>query len=409
MISVFEAKQIIIENAAPGDAESCALVDSVGRILATNITAPVSLPLFDNSAMDGYAVICADTQRTSATSPVKLRISWVQAAGVKVAAPVKSGSCVRIMTGAPLPDGADTVVIQENVKVDDGWIVLTQPVERGDNVRFAGEEIRRGDVVLRAGQKVTSAVVGLAASLGLTQLPLIQQPRVGIVATGNELMPQGSVLKCGQIYESNSHALKAALAESGLSGKVTTVAGDDLEQLHAAFAAALEACTHLLVTGGVSVGDLDNTRVVFRDLGVQEVFWKVKQKPGKPLYFGKRGHQLIFGLPGNPVSALICYHEYVLPALQKYQGMNPQGLAVRQMNLAHDVKKKAGLTHFLRGAIGKNAAGELQVTVLGGQNSHMMLSFSQAHGLIVLPEEVSEMRAGERVEVHVLPGYEGTT
>lgn len=402
MLTVSEAKKIILENQIIGASESVPLTLSTGRYLCADVVAPLSLPVFDSSAMDGYALRSKDVIRASAADPQKIKVCGIQAAGKNRHLKVGRNECIRIMTGAPIPDDADAVVMQENVVLAGDGILVSAPVNSYENIRRAGEEIARGNKVLTKGQRITPAGVGFLAAMGIDQVCVSALPRVCLVATGNELARVGEKLGDGEIYESNSYALAAALACEGITAKVLRTTGDDVEKLEKIFFQALTEATHVLVTGGVSVGDFDFTRTALQNQGVKEKFWKVSQKPGKPLSYGVYGDVSVFGLPGNPASALICLYEYILPALRKYQGScNPLPRAIN-LPLAKELRKKPGLTHFIRAILTRDEKGVSSVMPLGGQNSHMMHSFSQADGLIVLNQEMAHIKQGELVEYHPL-------
>lgn len=404
MLSVNAAKKMILESQPAGEPEETSLADAYGLILAEDVFSPIDLPVFDSSAMDGYALRAEETSLASAASPVFLRETEDIWAGKTSERAVAANCCARIMTGAKMPEGANAVVMREKVLLREGGIALDQPVPFGDNVRKKGEEIRRGDKILNAGITLTAPAIAVLAGSGIPGVKTCPRPRVTIIPTGSELKSPGEVLSGAQIYESNSFALAAALAELGIKAAVHAVVPDDKKALHTAVEEALDGSTHVLMIGGVSVGDYDHNKAVLADCRVTEVLWKVAQKPGKPLFVGKRKETMVFGLPGNPASSLTCFYEYVRPALLKFMGGEaPFGLFSAQARLAGAFTKKTGLTHFIRGHAAMTD-GRLAVVPLDRQQSHMMSSFAEANCLLVIPEESGTMPAGAIVEIHWLPG-----
>lgn len=400
MISVAEARQHYLQAVARCASETLPLGECAGKILAEDVRAPLALPPFSNSAMDGYALRREDTLEATADNPVRLRCSEVIAAGATHLPVVEPGVAVQILTGAPVPPGADAVIRQEDVESGEGHITIRRAVRQGENIRRAGEEIAVGDVPLRAGMRVTPGAVALAANLGLYQLRVSKAPRVAIIVTGNETVRVGERLNAGQIYDSNSHTLTAALMGVGINPSLVVHCSDDEAVLRQSFDHALDAEDVLLVTGGVSVGKFDFVKAVAESAGLEQAFWRVKQKPGKPLLLAQdeaRGKTL-FGLPGNPASVLVCFYEYVLPALWAAMGADRPPLRTVHLPLLHDFNKAAGLTHFLRART--QPAG---VEILQRQGSHMMSSFAEADALVILDEDCTGRSAGDLVEVHLLP------
>ena len=391
MISVAEAKAKILETVVPRPSVQVTLAEARGRILAEEIRSPFDLPLFTNSAMDGYAVRGAD-------HPVLLTLVATVAAGEILETPLPEGSAVRIFTGAMLPDGADAVVKQEEVIQSDQKIRILRPVSPGENVRYRGEELKQGDLLLAKGGRLSSGAIGLLATVGLHEVPVHLPPKVGLLVTGSEIVTDPKNLAPGKILDSNSFALAAALQELGLVPSFIRRCRDEKGSLLRSVQEGLETVDFLMVTGGVSVGDFDFVREVAQEIGVQEIFWKVKQKPGKPIFFGKGGTKFLFGLPGNPVSTLVCYYEYVRPALLATMGASDHFLPALRMPLAESFRKKPGLMHFLRGKFSAS-----RVEILPHQSSHMMTSFAQANCLIIVPEHGEEVKEGDEVEIHLLP------
>lgn len=395
MISFPEALAIVRLHTPLLRAVECPLQEAAGLLLATDLTAIHDVPPFDQSAMDGYAVRFRDLATGS-----PLRITSLAAAGMKPQGPVESGCATRIFTGAPLPAGADTVVIQEHTRVkgDRLWIDQT-PSGQGANVRPAASQTRRGDTALRAGSRITPGAAGFLAGLGIHRVSVLPNPRVGILVTGNELIAPGQALVPGCIHESNSFALAAALREWGITPVLSLQAADEQDKIMEKLAQCLSCCDIVLTTGGVSVGDHDHVRAAAERCGVEKLFYKVRQRPGKPLFFGKHKETLVFGLPGNPASVLTAFYTFVVPALCRQTGQtDSDGLPVVRLSLDQDVPKKSGLTFFLRGTIkGRD------VHVLHDQASYKMNSFAEADCLVQLEEDRNHYSAGETVEVLVLP------
>jgi molybdopterin molybdotransferase len=312
---------------------------------------------------------------------------------------LKPGSAVRIFTGAAVPDGADTVVVQEKSLVKDGFLkILDEQLKEGDNVRLKGSEISSGSLALAKGHRISPPAIGFLAGFGITELNLYRDPVVSIIVTGNELQEPGKPLRYGQVYESNSFALRAALKEAGIERVEVCQSGDELEELTGALAGCLEWSDIVLLTGGVSVGDYDFTLKAAANCSVETIFHKIRQKPGKPIFFGKKDRQLIFGLPGNPASVLTCFYEYVCIALEKMT-LRRATLKTRLLPISDTYKKPAGLTHFLKGLHDGHS-----VTVLDAQESYRLHSFARANCLIQVNEETTVCLQGELIEVHLLPG-----
>lgn len=367
------------------------LHEAAGHLLAEDIFAGQDHPHFDQSAMDGYAIRFDDFQ-TSASFLVR----GESAAGTSRRIEAGEREAVRIFTGAPVPAGTDTVVMQEKVFRDgDNILIGDEALQRGGNVRPAGSEIRAGELALPKGCRLTPAAIGLIASLGKAIVCIIPRPRVAIVVTGTELQRPGQPLPYGQVYESNSFALRAALQQHGISETDVTNVADDFKALQRVLESKLARFDLVLITGGISAGDYDFVAGALDQCGVEQLFHKVKQKPGKPLYFGKKDNTLFFGLPGNPSSVLTCFYEYVTGALQVQMGLPYSGLPVRHLPLAADFSKKAGLTHFLKGQCSGGEA-----TPLSAQESYRLRSFALADCLIVLEEGKTHFQKGDLVEVH---------
>ena len=391
MISVNEAKKIIQQIVQSLNPERLPLEDAAGLVLAEDIYAPVDIPAFEQSSMDGYAIRFADKDNP-------LSISGEMAAGTANRAELQPGQAFRIFTGAPLPLGADTVVMQEKVRIENGKLIITDlQLQQGSHVRHKGAEVRQGTIAMPENTYLSAAAIGFLAGIGLTHVPVFPQPSVSIILTGNELQQPGLPLEFGQVYEANSVMLRVALQKAGIQRIQVFRAADELQVLEDVLNQALETSDLVLLTGGVSVGDYDFVVQATENCGVVRHFHKIKQKPGKPLFFGSKADKIIFGLPGNPSSVLTCFYEYVLPAIEAML-IKPECIEEVGATLTHDYPKAPGLTHFLKGRYENG-----KVTPLHAQESFRLHSFAQADCFIVLEEAHGDYKAGDPVKVHLLP------
>lgn len=405
MIDVQEARRIILSAVRQQAAEECELPEACGRVLAQDVISPIPLPPFNNSSMDGYALRSSDVTAASEANPICLALSGEMAAGdsapdhlQQVLQPMHA---IQIFTGALVPAGADAVIRQEDVVAAENTITLHRPVKLNENIRFQGEEVKPGDIVLQAGIMLPPAGVGVLASIGVKTVFVYARPRVGILVTGSEIVSDAGELLPGKIFDSNSYTLAAALQLMNIPVCYQQTCIDEREALRSAIIEGLEATDILLVTGGVSVGKFDYVKELSAEAGIEELFWRVKQKPGKPLFFGASADRkkLFFGLPGNPASVLVSFYEYVRPALLTGMGVEEPFLPVFKATLVNDYSKAPGLTHFLKG----NYTADGAVEIMGGQGSHMMSSFARANCLLVLSEAVIELKKGDMVDIHLLP------
>lgn len=387
MISVEQAKKIILSHCRPLPATLLPVEEAVGYVLAQDVTSPVNIPGFRQSSMDGYAIRYIDRKEI-------LPLADSLPAGTAKQIVLAPHTAVKVFTGGPVPDGADTVVqkewIQENEK---GIQVTREETEQGMHIRMPGADIRKDTIVLTRSTQVTAMHAGLLSSIGLERISVIAKPRVSIVITGNELVQPGEELQYGQVYESNSFSLKACLRQMNVKNISVFFAKDDPAQTESAIAKASQAADIVLLTGGVSVGDYDYVAAACTAQGIIQQLHGVKQRPGKPLFFGIKQHQLVFGLPGNPASVLSCFYQYVMPAIQVCSGM--QLPEPRKAMLDKDFEKKPPLTFFLKGMV----SGE-RVIVEQAQASFQLSAFANANCWIELPEEQSFFSAGTEVIIH---------
>jgi molybdopterin molybdotransferase len=405
MISVREALDLVLERLPRLGAETVPLPRASGRVLAEAVRSTRDVPPFRNSAMDGYAVRASDIEGASAECPVRLRVLETVGAGSVPGHVVGAGTAIKIMTGAVVPDGADSVVRVEDTSEAAGDVEVRSAVRVGANVRHPGEDVRSGEELFRPGRVVRPADVGLLASIGAAVLRVSRRPRVAILATGDELVDLGQTPGPGQIVNSNAYTLAAAVEESGGEPVVLGIVRDRPEEIRAAFADACR-CDVVLSTGGVSVGSFDYVRRILFDLGYEERFWKVAQKPGKPLTFGLCGQTPVFGLPGNPVSSLVCFYVYVLPAMRTMMGRERIFLPSVEATLGEEVAKSKGLTEFVRCTI-DGAADGYTVRSTGTQSSGVLKSLSLGDGLMVGPAEQAVLPRGTRLRVVVLSAEAG--
>ncbi len=393
MIAVKEAIELIRRHTAPLPATERPLAQAAGQLLAADVFAPIDVPSFHQSAMDGYAFRYADLLQSG-----EFLVAGEVAAGDDGRMAVPPKQAVRIFTGAPVPAELDTVVMQEKTRLTGHRLtVLDEAIKQGSNVRRRGDEIREGTMALPKGTLLTPAAIGFLASLGYTSATVLPTPAVSVIVTGKELQTPGSPLLPGQVYESNSAMLQAALRQLGIQNITIIVSTDDAAEIELAAAKAVASSDLVLLTGGVSVGKYDFVVEACARLGAVTLFHKVAQRPGKPLYCARKEGKLLFGLPGNPASVLTCFYNFVVPAIEELTGR--QDLLHRKwLPLFSGFLKKIPLTQFLKAR--HSASG---VEPLPAQESFRLSSFSLANCLIILPEESREFVAGEKVETLLLP------
>lgn len=391
MISISEAISIVSSNSAALHTSSIKTVEKAGGYtLFKDISAPINMPPFRQSAMDGYALNLHDSLSYTLIGEVK--------AGDAQQFELKPGEAVRIFTGAPVPDTANTIVMQEKVIKQDATITITAPIALDQNIRPMGEQVRKGAVALQKDTKLTPAAIGYLLSLGVTKVSVYKKPNIALVTTGNELVPPGQDLPFGKIYESNSKMLLSALYNLKFYDVTLYKVKDDYTKTVSTLKEALNANDLVLITGGISVGDYDFVGKALKELQVKELFYKVKQKPGKPLFYGKTATTQVFALPGNPAAALSCFYVYVYIALQQFMDRAITELPrVKAKSLSH-FEKRGDRPQFLKG-IFKDG----MVEILDGQNSSMLQTFALSNVLIVMPAESSKIEVNDTVEVIVLP------
>lgn len=387
---------------AINDSHWCPLADANGRIVAVDVISPVMVPPANNSAMDGYALRAADLGATD-----KLILIGTALAGKPFAGQVEQGQCVRIMTGAVIPVGADTVVMQENTRTLSGTetngdcpatIEFLQRPKAGNSIRLAAEDINKGEVILAKGCRLQAAHLALLASVGLNQLKVVRRLKVGLIATGDELTPPGEVLKAGAIYESNVYALSAMLKDFGAEVINFGIVADDKSQLRQTFTRADNECDLVISSGGVSVGEADYVKDILQELG-QVNFWKVAIKPGKPFAFGKLSQAWFCGLPGNPVSSFVTFEQLVKPLLEKLAAQAPRPAVYFNATASCEIRKRPGRADYQRGIYYRDEAGRLLVKPIAKQGSGIMSSITQANCYLVLAQDSGNIAQGQSVTI----------
>jgi len=400
-LTVEQALQRIDQDLQPiNGEEQLPIRNALGRILADDVLSQINVPPYDNSAMDGYAVRGVDLPTDG---QAQLTIVGTSFAGQPYTKTVQSGQCTRIFTGAVIPAGTDTVIMQEHVEKQGDVINITTDHKKGQHVRPVGEDIAIGQVVLTAGKRMLPADIGLLASLGVPEVKVKRRLRVAFFSTGDELRAVGEVLQPGQIYDSNRYTLHGMLTRLGVEIIDMGVVPDRPEEVEKAFLSAASHSDAIITSGGVSVGEADYVTETLRRIG-QVNFWKVAMKPGKPLTFGKIQAAVFFGLPGNPVSAMVTFYQFVQPALRRMMGQDKVTSVRLTVPCVSRLKKTPGRVEFQRGILEKNEEGSLVVRSTGPQGSGILSSMSQANCFIILPRECNYVEAGNEVLVEPFEG-----
>jgi molybdopterin molybdotransferase len=400
LIELDEARRRVLEAVRPLPGESVQLGDADGRVLAETVVAAGDVPPFATSAMDGYATTAGEAGR-------RLRIAGEARAGTPATASVEPGTAIAISTGAPLPDGAEAVIRVEATSREGDLVVLEEAAGTGQNVRLAGEDLAAGTEVLQPGTRLGAEALAVAAASGRAELLCAQVPRLAVVTTGDELTAHGAQLGPGAIHDSNGVMVGALTAGAGGAVVSVATAGDDAAITRSVLGDAIAAADVVVSTGGVSVGEHDHVKAALAELGVEERFWRVALKPGKPMWFGVRGDTLVFGLPGNPASAAVCFHLFVAPALRALSSAPPLPRRV-PARLTAPAAGARGRTHAVRVALAHDAEGRLVATPTGAQDSHRLASLAGADGLAFVPAD-TDLDAGDRVDVEPLrAGWPGS-
>lgn len=390
MISINDALSLLEKEIVALPIRTIHISQALGLILAEDIISPIDMPPFRQSAMDGYALNFSSQITT-------YKVVAEIAAGDNNQHVLNEGEAARIFTGGAVPDSANTVIQQELVLRDKNEISFTKEIQSNQNIRKQGEQIKVGEIALKKGAILNPAAIGFLAGLGIENVAVFSSPKIAVLATGNELVQPGTALQHGQIFESNSIMLSSAI-KNYLNLEATILfAKDDLTQIQNALTTLIEAHDVVLISGGISVGDYDFVKSALENIGVKELFYKVKQKPGKPIYAATKNEKLIFALPGNPASALTCFLIYAIPSLQKMMGNTFNGLKKSKRLLENSYAKRSGLGHFL-----KANANDKFVKILESQSSAMLNSFAAANALVFLPEDCEAVNSNEEVDVYFL-------
>jgi molybdopterin molybdotransferase len=400
MIQVQEALDKILCQIQFKGVERVPLGQALGRVLTEDVVSRINNPPLDNSAMDGYAVIAEDIQSATPENPVKLEMVEEIAAGYTAKGTLKPGQTMRIMTGAPIPPGADAVLMQEDTQKDGNAILCLDKADVAENIRRAGEDVKIGEGVIKKGTTLSPAHIGMLAVIGRSQIAVGQRPTVSILSTGDEILELDETPQGPQIFNSNGHLLAAQIKSAGGIPVYLGIAKDTEKDLMEKFEWALKADI-VVSSGGVSVGDYDLVKSSLQKMGQDMLFWKVAMKPGKPLAFGRIGKTPIFGLPGNPVSSFVSFEQFVRPSLRKVLGCSDLSHKTVQAKLTRTINKKPGRLHFLSSIVSWTD-GEYTVTPAGEQGSGILKSAANANGLLIFPLEAEEIKQGQEVAVQLL-------
>lgn len=391
MISVTEAQTKLLKAVIPiQDKIRVKVAEASGFVLAESVFSPLHLPPFNQSNVDGYSLSNLASESWEVVAEIK--------AGDAPELVLQAGQAVRIFTGAMLPQGTDAIVMQEHTERQGNKLRLNIEPKPGEHIRKQASQLKKGDLALEKGSKLNPAALGFLQMLGITEISVYRKPKIALIITGNELQTPGSDLQTGMVYESNAVMLCAALENLTLQADKIYYVKDDKQHLSEAVKQSLAEVDVLLLSGGISVGDYDFVYEVLQEVQAETLFYKVAQKPGKPLYAGKLDEKMIFALPGNPSSALNCFYEYVYPVLNALSGKEKLHLKHEIRKITQDYSKKTGLAHFLKASCTAE-----EVTVLEAQESFMMKSFAKANCFIFLREDITQVKAGDEVEIHLLP------
>jgi molybdopterin molybdotransferase len=401
LTNVEEARQRILDNVERLSNEEVSITEAFGRVLDEDIQAPVDIPHFDNSAMDGYAVHAADTAGATQESPATLKAIGDVAAGYVPDREIGMGETIRIMTGASVPEGADAIVMQEYTeRLDErSQVRVFREVTVGEHIRKTGEDIRAGEIALERGKRLNPAAIGLLAATGRMTVKVIRKPVVAIISTGDELIEVDEPLAPGKIRNSNAYSIAALLQETGCIPLMLGIAGDNRNDLVEKIEKGLDA-DMIITTGGVSVGDYDIVKDVVSEMG-EVMLWKINMKPGKPLAFGMIKNKPLIGLPGNPTSSMVSFIQFARPALLKMSARTDLSLMTVRAVSEDKVKNRSGRRNYIR-VIVRNDDGVFRARLSGGQHSGSLRPMMQANGLMVVPEDVYEIQPEDKVEIELL-------
>ena len=400
MITLEKALEIVLEEVKVLSSEKVKLLFSLGRVLGENIYSDLNIPNFNRAAMDGYAVIAQNTTTASLNHPVILKVMDEAPAGFEVKSNIAPGQAIRIMTGAYMPKGANAVVMVEYTELKGDKVKIFRPIKESENVSFSGEDVKKGEMVLSRGTFIRPQEVGMLASLGKTEVYVVKKPKVAIISTGSELIQPGESLKKGKIYDSNSFALFSQVISCGGKSKRIGIVPDDKKSLLPKVREGLSSDI-LILSGGVSMGKYDLVKEVLVEAGVRMLFWKVAVKPGKPTFFGVRGHTLVFGLPGYPVSSIINFENLVKPAIFSMLGRKSYRRLKLMATLKGKIKNTSGRKSFIRVKLIEEN-GKYWAIPAPSQKSGVLKSMTWANGLVVLSKEIKMVEKGKEVVVEIL-------
>ena len=405
-VSVAHARQAILDAIVPVDGEeTLAIADALHRVLARPVHAPHDVPGHRNTAVDGYTLAGDELPQDGNSGSREFPVAATVLAGARDPGHCPPGACIRIMTGAPMPEGADTVVMLEHAEPSaDGRVRIGDGHRKGQNVRQAGEDIAQGAEVFPAGQRLRPTELGILSSLGLAEIPCLRRPRIAVFSTGNEIREpaHGARLEPGELFDSNRYNLRGMLQRLDLEVLDLGILADDPRVLRTALRDAARRADAVITSGGVSMGEADHVKPVLRELGDLH-FWKIAMKPGRPLSFGRIGQAAFFGLPGNPVAVVVTFYQFVQPVLEKLAGTPPTPPLLIPARCTRAIRKKPGRTEFIR-AVFRSTPQGLEVRSLGSQGSGILTSMSRANGFIVLDEACDSVAAGDWVNVQPFQG-----
>ncbi len=400
MIQVEDALNKTLSHIHPLGSEKVSLLDALGRVIAEDVTASRDLPPYDNSGMDGYAIRSEDVENASEKNPIQLDVIEDLRAGFFAQNTVQAGQAIRIMTGAPIPKGANAVIPVEDTKRGNGSVYVLRALRPGDFIRKAGEDVKKGDRVITQGEIIRPSEVGMLASIGKSFVLVYRRPLVAILCTGEELVDVGEPLVGAKIVSSNSYTLAAQVKACGAIPMQLGIARDEKEEIKGKLLQGLQADV-FISSAGVSVGDFDFVRDALKELGAEMIFWRVAMKPGKPIAFWIYEGKPVFSLPGNPVSSMVTFEQFVRPSLLKMMGHREIFRPIIKATLQEEIRKEPGLKHFIRAVVSPGKEG-YTVSTTGPQGSGILRSMVKANGLIVIPEDCDVVRAGEQVKVQLL-------
>jgi molybdopterin molybdotransferase len=401
-VSIEEAKKIILSSVSPLSFENVSIMDASNRVLYEDIISDIVLPPFDNSSMDGYAIIADDTRGASKNNPVKVQmIGEIQAGEPLTGKQVTKGTAIRIMTGAPIPAGADAVIQFEDTGEEGTYVKIFREIVKHENYRFAGTNIKKGDKLLRKGDRLKSADVGILASLNRSVVKVYKQPTVSIISTGDELADIGEEIKAGQIRNVNAYTLYSEIKKYSALPFYLGITKDILKDTKEIFLRALTSDV-VISTGGVSMGKYDFVKEIYSDLNIKMLFERIKIKPGRPCTFGKKDNKLIFGLPGNPVSTMTSFIQFVRPALLRLMGAKRINKPIVNAFLEEDIDKQSGRVFLARGYFTIKNNEFYVLPVADNRDSSVLRTMSEANCLIVIPENITKVKAGEKVAIQLI-------